>query len=169
MRAIPGRVDVRAARRRGCAGNGAATACIAVVLGTGTASGFTRAQADYGAWIFRRECARCHGSDGGGKDDAWKGLRAPALIGPDALPEAPRPFQQIRVAAFDDAMDVWQFASAAMPADQPASLEPEEYWDVLAFILGRNGEAPDEQPLDAASAATVPLLHRERTQERGGP
>jgi cytochrome c len=124
------------------------------------AGAFTRAQAAHGAWLFRRQCARCHGPDGQGKADAWKGLTAPELVGPTALPEAPRPYQQIRRQRFETAADVFDFVSAAMPADQPASLEPDEYWDAIASLLERNGGVPDGVPLDASSAPRVALPHR---------
>lgn len=124
------------------------------------AGAFTPAQVTHGAWIFRRQCARCHGPDAQGKADAWKGLTAPELAGPNALPEAPRPFQQIRRQPFETAADVFDFVSTAMPADQPASLEPDEYWDVIAYILDLNGVPADGVPLDAASATRVALPHR---------
>jgi len=136
--------------------------CLLVLLTTGGATAFTPEQVEYGAWVFRRQCTRCHGGDGQGKDDAWKGLRASELIGPGALPLEPRPYQQIRRREFRSVLDVFWFVSASMPADQPASLEPEEYWSVLAFILRSNGIAPDGTPLGDATAEQMAIPRRER-------
>jgi cytochrome c len=122
-----------------------------------SAAAFTREQAEYGAWVFRRQCVRCHGADGQGKDDAWRGLRAPELIGRGVLPAEPRAYQQIRRREFRTAEDVFWFVSASMPADQPASLEPEEYWSVIAYILRSNGQQADGNPLSEETAATTTL------------
>jgi mono/diheme cytochrome c family protein len=131
------------------------------------AAAYTREQLDNGAWVYRRQCARCHGGDGQGKDDAWKGLRAPELIGAGALPVDPRPYQQIRRRRFHTAQDVYWFTSASMPADQPASLEPEEYWDVIAYLLRSNGIAPDGKPLSDETAAQVALPSAEAGESAG--
>ena len=53
--------------------------------------------------------------------------------------------------------DVYDFASANMPADQPGSLEPEQYWNVLAFLLQADGQAPNTTRLDDATGAQVAL------------
>jgi len=140
-------------------GRGRTLVCVVLLLATGRAIAFTPEQAEYGAWVLRRQCARCHGGDGQGKDDAWKGLRAPELIGAGAFPLEPRPYQQIRRRDFRSVLDVFWFVSASMPADQPASLEPEEYWSVLAFLLRSNGMAPDGTPLADATADQIPMPH----------
>lgn len=135
-------------------------ASLLILLSPARGHAFTAEQARQGAEIFRRQCARCHGPYGEGRDNAFKGLRAPELIGGSALPLRPRAFQKIRHRDFRTAEDVFNFASAAMPADQPASLYAEEYWAVVAFVLSRNGTPPDGQPLTAASSAVTALDHR---------
>ncbi|HZP40513.1 MAG TPA: c-type cytochrome [Candidatus Binatia bacterium] len=132
----------------------------AVLVAARAADAFTQAQVMHGAWVLRRQCARCHGPNAEGKADAWRGLTAPELVGPNALPPEPRPYQQIRRQRFETAADVFDFVSAAMPADQPASLEPGEYWDVIARLLDANGVAPNGTALDAASAPGVALPRR---------
>ncbi len=114
--------------------------------------------------VFRRECQRCHGPYGEGRNAIYRGLRAPELIGRTALPLKPRPYQRIRQRDFRTAEDLFDFASAAMPADQPASLYAREYWAVLSFVLAANGAPADGQPLDDASAARH-LVHPEAAPE----
>jgi cytochrome c len=129
-----------------------------LVASASAAWAFTDSQAHSGETIYKRQCARCHGDHGEGKDDSYRGLRAPELIGPSALPCQPRPFQKIRQHDFRTVKDVYDFVSAAMPADQPASLESEQYWNVLAYRLQANGKTADGTRLDAASSASI-VLH----------
>lgn len=118
---------------------------------------FTAAQTQDGAKTYKRQCERCHGVNGQGKDNAFKGLRSPALIAPNALPCNPRPFQKIHTQPFRSAQDVYAFVSATMPADQPAILDEDEYWDVLASLLQASGTVADDTRLDATSSAQVAL------------
>jgi hypothetical protein len=50
---------------------------------------------------------------------------------------------------------VYEFISAAMPADQPASLEAEQYWNVLAFVLQSNGTPVDGTQLNDTSSEQI--------------
>jgi mono/diheme cytochrome c family protein len=131
---------------------------LVIIVAVGTAHAFTREQADAGARTYKRQCARCHGVDGAGKDDQYKGLRAPELIGSGALPCQPRPFQKVRKDNFRTPKDIYDYVSATMPADQPAILDAEEYWNVVAYLLRANGREADTIPLDATSAAQI-VLH----------
>jgi mono/diheme cytochrome c family protein len=140
-----------------------ASAVAVVLLAALPAWGFTTAQVAAGARTYQRECARCHGAEGQGKDAAFKGLRAPKLIGPGALPLEPQPSQRLRHGEFRTAKDVYDFVSATMPADQPAILSSTEYLDVVAYLLARNGTAADGTPLTAASSTGV-ALHRASAQ-----
>ena len=136
------------------------TAGILVFAANGIAYSFTGIQADSGAHVYQHQCARCHGPNAEGKDDSYRGLRSPELIGATALPCKPRAFQKIRTGNFRTAKDVYEFVSATMPADQPASLSAEEYWNVVAFILQRNGTAANDQRLNDASSRQI-TLHSE--------
>jgi cytochrome c len=118
---------------------------------------FTDAQAKAGAETFQRQCARCHGPIGEGQDNIYRGLRSPELIGPNSFPVAPRPYQKLRHFEFHSVRDIYEFASAAMPADQPASLSSDEYWDVITYLLQANGVLADRKPLDESIAAQIPI------------
>lgn len=131
-----------------------------VIAAQGVAYSFTETQANSGALIYQHQCARCHGANGEGKDDSYRGLRAPELIGTTALPCNPRTFEKIRTSDFRTVMDVYEFVSAIMPADQPASLPAEDYWNVLAFILERNGTAADNTRLNETASRQI-ALHSE--------
>src|SRR5690348_13724857 len=89
-------------------GNRRLWAALVVVAATSSglvvsARAFTSEQATRGAEVFRLHCARCHAPDAAGKDAAWRGLRAPELVGVDSLPTEPRAYQQIRRQPFRSA------------------------------------------------------------------
>ena len=141
---------------------------LASLIRPDVASAFTDAQATAGAQKFQLQCARCHGPNGEGEDNIYTsyiyhGLRAPELIGPTAFPVAPRPYQKLRHFDFHSVRDVFEFASAVMPADQPASLDSASYWDVIAYLLQANGVHSDGKELNETTAAEtpIPLMRRQ--------
>ena len=108
-------------------------------------------QVTRGMALFVEHCSNCHGSDGMGTD------RAPPVVGSQALPLDPPPGAEVRNVQFRTALDVFQWVRVNMPGDAPASLEDQEYVEILAFDLKANGvELP--QPLDATNANDV-VLH----------
>lgn len=122
-----------------------------------SARAFTQEQVDQGREVFRLQCGRCHGPEGQGMRDAYRGLTAPPLIGPGSLPLNPHPYQKLRHYQFHTMLDVYEFASAVMPLDQPASLSPNDYWDVMAYILDADGQKPDGNPIDQRQATQASL------------
>jgi cytochrome c len=153
------------------AGAALATPLWILVLALGvTASGwpdvagaFTDAQANAGAQTYQLQCARCHGPNGEGQDNIYHGMRAPELIGAGTFPVTPRAYQKLRHFNFHNLRDVYEFSSASMPADQPASLNGEAYWDVLSYLLQANGVRSDGKQLDESSAAVIaiPIMRRQ--------
>jgi cytochrome c len=140
-----------------------------MVLGAcGLAQAFTAEQVDKGREIFRLQCARCHGPAGQGITDIYRGMTAPPLIGPTAFPVQPRPYQKMRHFEFHTVQDIYEFASAVMPADQPASLNAEDYWDVMSFLLDSNGMKVNGQPLDQKGAAGTSLAQLQAREKQPG-
>jgi cytochrome c len=144
-------------------------ASVWLALAPSGAFAFTQEQVNRGQEVFRLQCARCHGPNGQGVSDVYKGLTAPQLIGPGALTLNPRPYQKMRHFQFRTALNIYQFASAVMPADQPASLNDQDYWDVIAYVLNSDGATPNGQPLTEQSAARMSLAPlQQRLGESGG-
>ncbi len=142
---------------------------LALLLGaSASARAFTAEQADKGQEVFRLQCARCHGPSGQGISNIYHDMTAPPLIGPGALPLNPRPYQKMRHFQFRTVRDVYEFASAVMPADQPASLSAEDYWDVIAYLLGANGEAVNGQILNEDAAPDMPLAKLQQRAAQAG-
>jgi len=142
---------------------------IGLMLATLTsARAFTAEQVDKGREYFRLQCARCHGPSGQGITNIYRGMTAPPLIGPTAFPVNPRPYQKMRHYQFHTVQDIYEFASAVMPADQPASLSAEDYWDVIGYLLNANGMPVNGQPLDQKVAMTSSLDKLQARTEKPG-
>jgi cytochrome c len=113
------------ARRRGLLGVVGLAAGVALAAGTTTAGGAARIataeQVARGRAVFEARCAKCHGADGQGTSEA------PRLIG-----------QPNGLSGYRTAKGLFDFVSSDMPFDAPGTLTPQEYWDVLAFLLDGN-------------------------------
>lgn len=94
------------------------------------------AQLAAGSNAYVDHCVECHGAKGEG------GKKAPALVGPKALSE------------YTTAKDLFTYAKDNMPPAHPASLDDQEYWNIVAFLLNKNG-ATLQVPLTAANAESV--------------
>jgi polar amino acid transport system substrate-binding protein len=120
------------------------------LLVTSTLFAYTEEQASRGKTLFEANCSVCHGADARGgvvpeKFGKLAGQKAPPLAGPGALP------------GMENAAQVYQFAKTNMPANNPGSLKPNEYLDIVAFALQANGIPPDNHPLTPESAKKIKL------------
>jgi mono/diheme cytochrome c family protein len=95
-------------------------------------------QVDRGRALFQTHCSECHGQQGEGSSEA------PALI---AMPH-PLKGHKTAQALFD-------FVSKEMPGNAPGTLQPQVYWDILAFILDANRLLPADTNLGPENAANV--------------
>lgn len=84
----------------------------------------TMDQATRGQFVFVQHCVICHGAQ-------LQGVAAPPLQGPR--------FGRSMAAAHMTTQKLYTFISTAMPINEPGTLKPQQYEDVLAFILRRNG------------------------------
>jgi mono/diheme cytochrome c family protein len=99
---------------------------------------YTAAQAGRGEKIFEAKCTACHDTarfTGEGFIDPWAG----------------KPLK-----------DVWDIASGTMPEDNPGSLKPQEYGDVIAYFLSLNAFATGDAELPGEAAAMANILIEKR-------
>ena len=108
------------------------------------------AQIAQGKDVYVARCAKCHGDAGQGTKDG------PPVVGADAFPLQPRAGAK-RDVPFKTAADVFAWAAANMPGDDPASLSTEQMLAVFAFDLTANG-VKLAAPLDGTAAAAI-VLH----------
>lgn len=104
---------------------------------------YTAAQADRGKAVYAMSCAACHG------DKLEGGTSGPELSGSGFT------------GAYKDgnASTLFNKISMDMPSSAPGSLTPEQYADVLAFVLSVNKypAGKTEIPKDGASLKTVKM------------
>ncbi len=119
-----------------------------------------------GAPIYARECAVCHGAAGEG------GVADP-LVGYE--PESTPPFGPRYEAWRGERDDVrftvgnyWPYATTlydyilrAMPSDAPGTLQPDEVYGLVAWILAENGIIERDAVLDAATLPAVEMPARD--------
>ena len=119
-----------------------------------------------GAPIYARACASCHGAAGEG------GVADP-LVGYE--PESTPPFGPRYEAWRGDGDDVrftvgnyWPYATTlydyilrAMPSDAPGTLQPDEVYGLVAWILAENGIIARDAVMDAATLPAVEMPARD--------
>ncbi len=104
---------------------------------------YTAAQATAGAAVYAQNCAMCHGP-------ALQGAAGPALVG-----------QAFAAASHNYTVGaIFGEIAQQMPAGNPGSLTHDQYADVLAYILSKNGYPAGSTALDynASLTSTVPLV-----------
>jgi hypothetical protein len=69
----------------------------------------------------------------------------------------PPPNAKHRKTQFKTVSDVATFTVQTMPARKPGSLQPDEYWAILAFDLKANGIDLGDKKLDATVASTLTI------------
>jgi mono/diheme cytochrome c family protein len=101
---------------------------------------FTAGQARTGVAVYRRYCLQCHGAD-------LQGAAGPAVSGTEFLANAQRnkwTLSDMRTTVFEN-----------MPFSNPGSLTPEQYANVMAFLLASSCFSAGSQPFPKTA---VPVL-----------
>jgi mono/diheme cytochrome c family protein len=122
-----------------------AGATLAVTLGTVSASGqapqkssnsgvYTAAQAARGKTVFGDKCTACH------EPSRFSGATFAESFSGKPLKE------------------LWDIASGTMPEDNPGSLKPQEYADIMAYFLELNGYPAGEAELQGNGPAMANIL-----------
>ena len=143
--------------------------------GTGLPEGEGTAQA--GAALYRRLCASCHGPEG-------EGATANPLVGtdPPGIPPFGPEYEAWRGSRRDVPLTVgnyWPFATTlfdyirrAMPTSAPGSLQADEVFSLVAWILAENEIILPDAVMNAETLAQVRMPARGRfvpDDRRGGP
>jgi mono/diheme cytochrome c family protein len=96
---------------------------------------YTAAQAAAGAKSYGENCSRCHGAQ-------LQGVSAPALKGDGSGIKG------------DTLAEAYNFLSVQMPAGNPGSLSTNDYVNITAYILSKDGHKPGSAKLTPALAKT---------------
>lgn len=104
------------------------------------ASGPTAGQlAEAGKTVYATKCARCHGDKG-------QGVTAPPNIG-----------LQAQLGKYNTGQGLYVYVSSSMPQDAPGRLSPQEYLQVVSYLLVENGYVKPEMPIDPNNLQSIPL------------
>ena len=116
-----------------------------------------RGTAADGAPIYAARCAGCHGKTGReGPNDVLVG-RLPG----DAFPFARDPRAPKTIGSYwPYATTVFDYIRRAMPPDAPGSLNDEEVYGLVAYLLAMNELIPQDAVVDAASLPKVQMPAR---------
>lgn len=79
--------------------------------------------------VYAESCAKCHGAGG-------EGGTGPTVIGGSK-----------RIASYQTTERLYDYVSRTMPFDTPGSLTPDQYWNVIAFLLDENQLLPEDTVL----------------------
>jgi mono/diheme cytochrome c family protein len=97
----------------------------------------TMQQVAVGQQVYTQQCAACHGAN-------LQGVRGPALDQPS-------------IAFLGNAKKLLDLISQQMPLTAPGSLSEQEYDDVTAFILDKDGLLPSGTTLTSQNAGSISL------------
>lgn len=118
---------------------------VVVAAAGGPTAPFTLAQARAGKKVYAAACVQCHGAN-------LQGSAGPAFAGTEFLRTAKTnkwSLEDLRTLVFDN-----------MPLNNPGSLKPTEYANVMAFLLAANCYPPGKKPFptnDDPSFAKIKL------------
>lgn len=155
----------RQRRRRYCSGAAVALAAAWLINAPALAAGsnppklYTSQQAMAGLAVFATSCASCHGAD-------EQGTSAPPSAGPKFLAKTKALGWSVG--------DMRQLVVSSMPLNRPSSLSPEQYADVLAFLLASDCYPAGSTPFPTHNTAKlqhtplVPLNNSDSAAADGG-
>lgn len=93
---------------------------------------YTAAQAERGQETFEASCAGCHKADLSGRGTAIPALRGESFTGS-------RSGQSVG--------ELYEVISTTMPPGRAQSLSPEQYLDIVAYVLSQNAFPPGDADL----------------------
>src|SRR5688500_11153773 len=109
-----------------------------LALGSQMSFAFTAEQAEAGLANYTQACAACHGGD-------LRTLPTAPLVGDEFI-------AKWRTRSTNDLLAQLR---TTMPPESPGSLGEDAYLGLMAYILQRNGNAPSDQRLLAASGEPI--------------
>jgi hypothetical protein len=129
-------------------------------------------QADQGHQLFYQICMVCHGDQGQGLTDEWRGVLDPedqdcwqsrchatnhpvgGFVFPKYVPPVKGPIIHSR---FSTGLDLYQYIKTRMPWQAPGSRSDDEYWQLTAYLLRLSGVELGYSNLSPEVAASIRL------------
>ena len=105
--------------------------------------------------IFKEKCAVCHNDKGEGRQGQY-----PALVGGGGTINTPKPAKTVG-SYWPYATTVFDYVRRAMPYDQPGTLQPDEIYSAVAFLLNANGIIGENDEINATTLPKVKMPNRD--------
>jgi len=118
--------------------------------GTGLPAG--SGTAVQGKEVYASKCAKCHGGQGQGGDDA-------PLAGGQGTLRTPKPLKTVG-SYWPYATTLFDYTRRAMPFKQPGTLTDNQVYAVVAHVLHLNGIIGENTVMDAKSLPQVKMPNR---------
>jgi cytochrome c len=105
--------------------------------------------------IFKDKCAVCHNDKGEGRENQY-----PALVGGIGTLNTPKPIRTVG-SYWPYATTVFDYVRRAMPYDHPGSLQTDEIYSAVAFVLNLNGIIGDNDEMNEKTLPKVKMPNRD--------
>ena len=105
--------------------------------------------------IFKSKCAVCHNDQAQGREGQY-----PALVGGRGTRNSPKPVKTVG-SYWPYATTVFDYIRRAMPYDQPGTLQADEIYSVVGFILNANGIVGENDEMNATTLPKVKMPNRD--------
>lgn len=102
--------------------------------------------------VYASKCAKCHGGQGQGGDDA-------PLVGGQGTLRSPKPLKTVG-SYWPYATTLFDYINRAMPFKQPGTLTPNQVYAVVAHVLFLNGIIAENAVMDSKTLPQVKMPNR---------
>jgi len=103
--------------------------------------------------VYASKCAKCHGGQGQGGDDA-------PLVGGQGTLRSSKPLKTVG-SYWPYATTLFDYVRRAMPINAPLSLTEDEVYAVSAYVLYLNGIVGEDTPMTAETLPLVAMPNRD--------
>jgi len=105
--------------------------------------------------IFKEKCAVCHNDQGQGREGQY-----PSLVGGKGTINTPKPVKTVG-SYWPYATTVFDYVRRAMPYDQPGTLQADETYSLVGFVLNLNGIVGENDVVDKDTLPKVKMPNRD--------
>ena len=113
-----------------------------------------RGTAAQGEAVYAAKCQACHGEKGAGRPND-------ALVGGKGSLEAGKAPVKTVGSYWPYATTVFDYIRRAMPYDQPGTLQADEIYSVVGFVLNANGIVGENDEMNASTLPKVKMPNRD--------